>query len=214
MEIVLYYAPITCALAPYITLTEANAKFEVRPLNFRKEQHKSAEYLKINPKHKVPLLVVDGKTLSESIAIQIWIARAFPQAKLLPSDPWDELKAISMMSWCSGGIHPFLARVNSPPRVCDVPNSGDSVTKLATEVLFENFKIAEDMLAGREYFFDHFTAPDAHFFWCMRRATQFGLDFAGYKNCSAHFARMTGRPSVQKLLAFEKSVQADFAKAA
>ena len=36
MEIILYYAPITCALAPYITLTEAGAKFEVRPLNFRK----------------------------------------------------------------------------------------------------------------------------------------------------------------------------------
>jgi len=32
----LYYAPITCALAPYITLTEAGAKFEVRPLNFKK----------------------------------------------------------------------------------------------------------------------------------------------------------------------------------
>ena len=29
MEIVLYYAPITCALAPYITLTEAGAEFEV-----------------------------------------------------------------------------------------------------------------------------------------------------------------------------------------
>ena len=41
MEIVLYYAPITCALAPYITLTEADAKFEVRPLNMRKDQHKS-----------------------------------------------------------------------------------------------------------------------------------------------------------------------------
>jgi hypothetical protein len=34
MDIALYYAPITCALAPYITLTEAGAKFEVRPLNF------------------------------------------------------------------------------------------------------------------------------------------------------------------------------------
>ena len=67
---------------------------------------------------------------------------------------------------------------------------------------------------GREFFFDHFTAADAHFFWCMRRATQFGLDFAPYKNCSAHFARMTNRPSVQKLLAFEKSVQEQFAKAA
>ena len=87
MEIVLYYAPITCALAPYITLTEAGAKFEVRPLNFRKGQHTSPEYLKINPKHKVPLLIVDGKVLSESVAIQTWIARTFPQAKLLPADP-------------------------------------------------------------------------------------------------------------------------------
>ena len=69
MEIALYYAPITCALAPYITLTEAGAKFEIRPLNFRKGQNMSPEYLKINPKHKVPLLIVDGKILSESLAI-------------------------------------------------------------------------------------------------------------------------------------------------
>jgi glutathione S-transferase len=45
MEIVLYYAPITCALATYITLTEAGAEFEVRPLNFRKGQHTSPELL-------------------------------------------------------------------------------------------------------------------------------------------------------------------------
>ena len=62
MKIALYYAPITCALAPYITLTEAKADFEVVPLNFRKQQHMSPEYLKINPKHKVPLLMVDGET--------------------------------------------------------------------------------------------------------------------------------------------------------
>ena len=49
MDIVLYYAPITCALAPYVTLTEAGATFEVRTLNFSKGQHNSPEYLKINP---------------------------------------------------------------------------------------------------------------------------------------------------------------------
>ena len=42
MNIVLYYAPNTCALAPYVTLTEANAPFETRPLNFRKGQQNSA----------------------------------------------------------------------------------------------------------------------------------------------------------------------------
>ena len=200
MVIALYYAPITCALAPYITLTEAGAKFEVRPLNFRKGQHTSPEYLKINPKHKVPLLIVDGKVLSESVAIQIWIARTFPQAKLLPADPWQELQAISLMSWCSGGIHPFLARINSPPRVCDVPGTEESVKKLAAANLMELFKIADDLLASREFFFDHFTAPDAHFFWCQRRARQFELDLSSFRHCAAHFERMTQRPSVQKLL--------------
>ncbi len=214
MEIALYYAPNTCALAPYITLSEANANFEVRPLNFRKNEHRSPDYLKLNPKHKVPLLIVEGQILSESVAIQTWIARNFPQARLLPADPWQELKAVSLLSWCSSGIHPFLARINSPPRVCDVPGSADSVRKLATEQLFENYRIADDLLAGREYFFDHFTAPDAHFFWCFRRGTQFELDLSSFKNCIAHFERMKKRPSVQKLLAFEKSVEEKFARAA
>ena len=41
MDIVLYYAPNTCALAPYITLTEAGAKFTARPLNLRKDEHRT-----------------------------------------------------------------------------------------------------------------------------------------------------------------------------
>jgi glutathione S-transferase len=118
------------------------------------------------------------------------------------------------MSWCASGIHPFLARINSPPRVCDVPGADDSVKRLATEVLLENFTIADELLAGREFFFDHFTAPDAHFFWTFRRATQFELPLAQFKNCTAHYERVGKRPSAQKLLAFEKSVQEQFAKAA
>jgi glutathione S-transferase len=214
MKITLYYAPNACSLVPYVALTEAEAAFEVRPLNMRKDEQRSPDYLKLNPKHKVPLLVVDGQPLSENAAIQLWIARTFPQAWLLPADPWQELQAVSLMSWCASGIHPFLSRINSPDRVCDVPNTADSVVKFARENLFENFTIAEQMLAGREFFFDHFTAPDAHFFWCFRRASQFELDLSRFKNCMAHFERMKMRPSVQKLLAFEKSVQDAFAKAA
>jgi glutathione S-transferase len=98
--------------------------------------------------------------------------------------------------------------------VCDLPGAEASVKKLAQEQLFENFEIADGLLAGRQFFFDHFTAPDAHFFWCFRRASQFELPLSGFKNCTAHFERMKTRPSVQKLLAFEKEVQAQFAKAA
>jgi glutathione S-transferase len=214
MEILLYYAPIACSLVPYVTLTEAGANFEVRTINLRKEQQRSADYLKLNPKHKVPLLVVDGKPLSENVAIQIWIARNFPKAKLLPADSWQELQTVSMLSWCSSGIHPYLARINSPSKVCDLPDTGESVRKMAVGPLLENYKIADGMLAGREYFFDHFTAADAHFFWCFRRGLQFKLDLSGFPNCSAHFERMTNRPSVQKLLSYEKAILEEFAKAA
>ena len=214
MQIVLYYAPYTCALAPYITLTEAGAEFETRPINLRIKQQMTPEYLKLNPKHKVPLLVVDGATLTENVAIHSWVDANFPEAGLLPADPWDRLQAISLHSWCSGGIHPYLARINNPPNVCDVPGATDSVVAHATEALNENFAIADNLLAGKEYFFGDFTAPDAHFYWCCRRAGQLKVDISGFANVAAHFARMENRPSVQKLLAFEKQVLDDFSKAA
>ena len=214
MDITLYYAPITCALAPYITLTEAGAAFEVKPLDFRRQQHMSAEFMDINPKHKVPLLVVDGEMLTESTAIQLWIARSFPDSRLLPEDPWQQLKAISLHSWCSSGIHPYLSRINAPPRVCDIPDTGDNVIAHARDYLSEAFGIAEGMLGGNDYFFDRFTTPDAHFFWCCRRATQFGFDLSPFPDTAAHFERMQGRDSVRKLLAYEKEVLDRFAEAA
>ena len=214
MEIALYYAPNTCALAPYITLTEAGAAFEPRPLNFRKRQNFTPEYLRIKPKHKVPALVVDGKVLTENVAIHQWVDQTFPDAKLLPADPWDRLKAISLLSWCSSGLHPYLARINNPAKVCAAADAGDSVVKIATEALFENFQIADELLAGRDYFFDHFTAPDAHFFWCCRRGTQLKVDISGFANVTAHIKRMHERVSVKKLLAFEQEVNETFAKSA
>src|SRR5438067_13349334 len=96
MEIALYYAPNTCALAPYVTLTEAGADFEVRPLNYRRRQNFRADYLKINPNNKVPALVVEGKILTENSAIHQWAHRPFPNAKIRPADPWAEFRPTSL----------------------------------------------------------------------------------------------------------------------
>ena len=214
MNIVLYYGPNTCALAPYVTLTEAKAPFDVRPVNLGKKQQLTPDYLKLNPKHKVPVLTVDGRTLTENVAIQVWIARNFPAAKLLPSDPWQEVKAISLLAWCASGLHPYLARVNSPVKVSDLPAAEGSVRRLAKEELLAGFRIADELLAGREFFFDHFTAADAHFFWVFRRAGQLKIDHSGFKNCTAHFARLSERASFRKVVDYEKQVLAEFAKAA
>jgi glutathione S-transferase len=214
MKLTLYYAPMTCALVPYVTLTEAGAEFDVQNVNSRSGQLRSPEFLALNPKHKVPVLVIDGEPLTENLALEIWIARRFPKARLLPADPKAEIKAISLMSWFGSGIHPHLTPNARPENFCDLPGSEESVKRVANKLLFEDLEIADRLLASREWFFDHFTAVDAYFFWCFRRAMSFKLDVSGFKNCVAHFERMKLRPSVQKVLAYEKQVIEAFAKAA
>ncbi len=214
MKLTLCYAPMTCALVPYVTLTEAGADFDVQNLNSRSGQLRTPEFLKLNPKHKVPVLMIDGEPLTENIAIQIWIARRFPHAKLLPAEPAAEIRAISLMAWFCSGIHPHLTPNARPENFCDLPGSEESVKRVGNKLLFEDFKLANELLAGREWFCEHFTAVDAYFFWCFRRAISFKLDLSAFAHCMAHFERVRQRPSVQKVQAYEKEVLAAFAKAA
>ena len=214
MKLALYYAPNTCATVPFITLTEAGAEFEVRDLNTRTGGNRTPEFLKLNPKHKVPVLVIDGEPLTENVAIQIWIHRQFPKARLLPSDPAQEIKAISLMAFCASGIHPHLTPNARPQNYCDLPGSEESVKRVANKLLFEDFKVMDDLLAGREWFLPQFTAVDAYFFWCFRRGISFKLDLSGFKNCMGHLERMLERASVKKVLAHEKKVMEAFAQAA
>lgn len=202
MQITLHYSPIACSLVPYVALTEADADFEVKVVNFLKGEHMSPDYLQLNPKHKVPVLVVDGEPLTENVAILQWIARQYDGAQLLPTGE-DEYRAISLMSWCASGIHPTLTPNVLPQRYCDMPGSEEAVKACAHKIMHENFTIAENLLSDREWFFDHFTIPDIYFFWCFRRAKQFELDVSPYKSCNAHFDRVSQRPSVEKLLGFE-----------
>ena len=214
MKLELYYAPKTCALVPYVTLTEAGADFTVHNMNSRSGALKTPEYLRLNPKHKVPVLVIDGEPLTENVAIQIFIHRHFPQAKLLPQDPKQEIKAISLMAWFASTIHPHLTPNARPENYCDLPGSADAVKRAGNKLLFEDFRIAEGLLAGREFFFDHFTAPDAYFFWCFRRAITFKLDLSPFPNCRAFVERLQQRPSLQKVLVHEQAVEAEFTRTA
>jgi glutathione S-transferase len=214
VKLTLCYAPQTCATVPFITLTEAGADFEVMNLNSRTGQLKSPDFLRLNPKHKVPVLIIDGEALTENLALQVWIARHFPAANLLPADPKTEIRALSLMSFFGSGIHPHLTPNARPENYCDLPGSAESVKRVGNKLLFEDFTVVDNMLAGRGWFFDHFTACDAYFFWCFRRAISFKLDLSPFKNCMAHLERMRARASVLKLEAHEKRVMEEFAKAA
>jgi len=80
-----------------------------------------------------------------------------------------EIRAISLMAGCAPGIHPFLLRINSPARVCNLPRAEAAVRRLAVEQLFEQYKIADEKLAAPEWFFDGFTAAGSAHLYCANR---------------------------------------------
>ena len=57
-DIVLYAAPGSCSRVPCIALEEIGLPFEYRPVVFMKGEHKAPDYKKLNPKGKVPCLVI------------------------------------------------------------------------------------------------------------------------------------------------------------
>jgi glutathione S-transferase len=210
MTLKLFYAPVTCALVAHVNLLEAGASFEVQALNFGKSEQRAPEFLAINPKHRVPTLVIDGRPLTENVAIQMWIAKNFSEKKLLPSDSFQEMQAIAFMSWCASSIHPSLTPCAFPKWFCDVPGTQESVRRLAVARLAESFSIADNLLADRDWFFRDYSVADAYFFWCFRRAKQVQFDTSLYTRCTAHMHRMLLRPSVEKTLQLEARVLKEF----
>ena len=202
MKLTLAFAPGACAVVPYILLTEAGADFQTRPVNLAKGENFSPEYLKVNPKGKVPALIVDGTVITENVAIHVWIDRQFPQAQLMPRDPMTYIQCLSFLGWCGSGIHPKLTQQARPERYCDLPGATDRVKQLGHEGMVEQYELAEELLEGKTWFFDN------------RRGAAFGNDLSRFKNCLAHRQRMEQRASVKALLAHEDQVKAEFAKSA
>ena len=102
----LYYAPGTCALATHIALEEAGAKYEAVRLNFKTEDQKKPDYLKINPKARVPSLVTDRGIITETPALLIYVAQTFPAAKLAPlDDPYALAKVQAFNSYLCSTVH-------------------------------------------------------------------------------------------------------------
>lgn len=200
MNITLYHSPGACSMAVYISLLEANACFDVKIINLRNNAHLSAEYSQLNPKQKVPYLVVDGKGLSENVAIQWWIANTFPDANLLPSEKWDRMRAISLMGWFGSGIHPHITRHFKPEKFCETEDARENIKAKARKMLYEQLALVDRELNGRDWFFDHQTVCDNYFFWVFDRILREGFDLDEFAACTVHNNRMRELNSVQKVI--------------
>ena len=86
---------------------------EVRLVNVYENEGRTPEYLAINPAGKIPTLVDDEVTLSESNAILQYLAEAYGDFRLYSSDPAERAEISSWLFWESAHWQPALIPVLS-----------------------------------------------------------------------------------------------------
>jgi glutathione S-transferase len=91
-------------------LEELGVPYEHIPLNHTLGETRTPEYLALNPSGKIPTLVHDGFVLTETIAINLYLASLFP-GSLMPRDTQGVALLNQWTSWAVTEVEPLLVNV-------------------------------------------------------------------------------------------------------
>jgi maleylacetoacetate isomerase len=80
--------------------------YDIVPVNLVSSQHLEPAYAALNPSRLLPTLDVDGRTLTQSLAILEWLDETVPEPRLLPTDPFDRAAVRTMAEIVACDIHP------------------------------------------------------------------------------------------------------------
>ena len=202
-------APGTCARVTCIALEETGTEFETRLIRFMKGEHKSTDFKAINPKGKVPALVIDGEALTENVAIITYLAGRYPGAHLMPtaSDEVEKARLLADLCFCAATLHPIVTRIRMP-HFFATEDVAKTVWEKGCASMTEYFELINNRLDGQPWWYgDQWSAMDAYLYWVYWRVEGANFDTDPYPNYQAHAARMEERPSVQRALAREASMQ-------
>ncbi len=203
---ILYYFYPACSLAAHICLEESGLPFEARVVDL-KDPAKEAEYKKINPRGRVPVLIAnDGRVLSENVAIMTYVADLAPQAKLLPSDPEARAQCMSFLLWGASTAHINFRMSFRPYRFSADPATHEAIAAAGRQNFWENLEDIDKRLAGQDWIMGKdFSAADGYAlrFYDWGRIAKHPVETL--KAFTAHKDRLLARPAVKKVLQREGS---------
>ena len=201
----LYYAPGTCALATHIALDEAGAPYEPAPVDFAAQAQRSPEYLAINPKRRVPALVTERGTLTETPGLLLFVAQCFPHPELAPlSDPFALAQVQEFNSYLCSTVHVAHAHGRRGARWADDAAAIEAMKHKVPTTMTECFELIErKLLKGPWVTGGQYTICDPYLFTIGTWIEGDGVDTTKLPRVMEHRKRMLGRPAVQKAVAVE-----------
>jgi glutathione S-transferase len=181
-------------MASHIALEEAEAKFEAIRLDLRQGDQNKPEFLALNPKHKVPTLVLDdGRVLTENVAIISYVADTHPHAKLLaPVGDFARAKAQEWLAWCASGVH-----ISFGPLFGAMTKGGaDEATRAVTQ---KNLELFNHWLEGKTFVLgEQFSGADCYTLVFYNWARLFKLEIG--ENIKKSVRVLIERPGVQRMM--------------
>jgi glutathione S-transferase len=200
-----YYTPHTCALASHIAFEEAGAEYDTVRIDFATAQQRSADYLAINPKGRVPALVTDRFVLTETPALLAFIAQSYPAAKLAPlDDPSAFARVQEFNSYLCSTVHVAHSHRMRGTRWADDPAAIAEMTRKAPQAVSECFALIERaMFAGPWVMGADYTICDPYLFTLAQWWEADGVDPAKLPKLRDHRSRMAERPAVKRAIAAE-----------
>jgi glutathione S-transferase len=200
-----YYAPHSCALASHIVLEEAGADYEAIRVDFKANEQRSAAYMAINPKARVPSLITERGTLTETPAILLFIAQCHPDANLAPlDDPFTLAQLQSFNSYLCSTVHVAHAHRMRGYRWADDPAAIEAMKKKVPQSVGECFALIErEYLKGPWVMGERYTIADPYLFTIAQWLELDGVDPASLPKVAGHRARMSERGTVRRAIAQE-----------
>ena len=205
-----YFSPGSCSRASHIALEEAGLPYEAKFIDFSSNAQRSDDFLKINPKGRVPALVTERGILTESPAILGFIAQSAPARKLAPlDDPFAFARMQAVNSFMSSTVHVAHAHGRRASRWADQPASIEDMKAKVPQTMADCFELIEkDMLAGPWVLGETYSVADAYLYVMSGWLAGDGVDISRFPKVHDHFKRMEQRPAVIRALASERDAKA------
>lgn len=208
----LYVAPGTCALASHLALEWAGAEYEAIHVDFAGGQQRSAAYLQLNPKGRVPTLRCEHGVLTETPAILLYIAQRYPAAALTPLDDAFALAQMNaFMSYLCSTVHVAHAHRMRGARWVDAAEA-DALAAMQRKVasnMAECFTLIDtQLLRGPWVLGERFSVADPYLFTLARWLEGDGVDPQRFPKVLQHRQRLAEHPVVLKVLAAQQAAAA------
>jgi glutathione S-transferase len=119
MSLKLFFAPGACSFVPHAMLELAGVEFEPVSVKLHKGEQRSAEYLAMNPRGQVPVLVDGGEVITQIVTILLHLDAKLPEAGILPASGMARTRALETLTWMNNTVHPTFTHVFMPQKFTD-----------------------------------------------------------------------------------------------